>query len=216
VGRQATNFALCLGRAGLEVLDRGRRKVAQRGKATTKELPSEVRGELLELYWRFGGRTTDQSFTTGDWDIVCANDLLVEYDEEAHFNRYRVASIDLSWSDQLPRSMPYRKHSAAQELICRKKKSYGGYWLNDSTERMFGPSDPPSVLGALGSSRWKQRAFYDAIKDAYVLFVPDVQLARVPMYDEIGGVTAGSTVKRTPGLNQEALRGHLLSMTVPS
>lgn len=34
-------------------------------------------------------------------------------------------------------------------------------------------------------SRWKQRALYDAIKDAYALYSPKVSLARVSIHDQI-------------------------------
>ncbi|WDF34571.1 hypothetical protein PTW37_06635 [Arthrobacter agilis] len=214
MGNQANNFAQCLLRAGLEVLDRDQRKATKRSKATTSELPRVVADELLELYRRLGGRACRPSFTTGDWDIACGDGLLIEYDEEAHFNRYRLVTLDLSWGDQLPWSHNYRDWSLAQEPACTKKARFGGYWSNDSTERMFGPSDPPGVLGTLGSSRWKQRAFYDAVKDAFAVFTPGIALARVSMYDEIGGAEAGITLKRSPGLGNEALRRHILSRTV--
>lgn len=51
------------------------------------------------------------------------------------------------------------------ESNCLSAASWGNNWKTDSAERQFGHSDPEGCLGEKGSSRWKQRAFYDLLKD---------------------------------------------------
>ncbi|NOJ59734.1 hypothetical protein [Arthrobacter sp. 260] len=214
MGNQAANFTECLNQLGFVLLDIPQRKRAGWGRATTTDLPAFAQEELFQLHSKLTGRTVPTSFTTGQWDFVSSTGLHIEYDEEAHFNRYRLATLELSWSDRLPWAEQYREMSSAWESACITKASYGKYWSSNSTERMFGPSDPPGVLGTLGSSRWKQRAFYDAIKDAVALFKPGVSLARVSMYDGIGGSAAGSVLKHTPRLAQEDVSRHLTGRTL--
>ena len=80
---------------------------------------------------------------------------------------------------------------------------------NPSTERLFGVELEPGDLDSDGGApRWKQRALYDAMKDAYALH-HDVRLARLSVYDDVEvGVTLGEVldgrvptdVKGLPGL----------------
>ena len=52
---------------------------------------------------------------------------------------------------------------------------------------MFGGADADGVFGEFGAPRWKQRALYDAMKDAAAA-TGIVRLARVSIYDEVGGI----------------------------
>jgi hypothetical protein len=38
----------------------------------------------------------------GAWDLVFADGLVVELDEELHFNRYRAQSLQNEWATDLP------------------------------------------------------------------------------------------------------------------
>ena len=116
-----------------------------------------------------------------------ADGVLVEFDEDLHFNRYRSHSLATPWNSQLPRSEAHRSYAVDKEDMCLKAGKYKGKRASPSSNRMFGGSDSEGVLGDLGSSRWKQRAIYDAVKDAHALNSPGVALARVSIHDEIGG-----------------------------
>lgn len=53
---------------------------------------------------------------------------------------------------------------------------------------MFGLASAPGNHDGVGSPRWRQRALYDAVRDIWVGNNPTWRLARVSMYDLVGGV----------------------------
>lgn len=81
---------------------------------------------------------------------------------------------------------------------------------------MFGEAAPPRVFEKSGSPRWKQRALYDAVKDAYAVHERGISLARVSLHDEIGGLGVHQALKpRGSGLDPVALRDFLAARTIP-
>jgi hypothetical protein len=133
------------------------------------------------------------------WDIEF-DGVAIEFDEHLHFNRYRLITL----GSHLYRKMPefpwkqYQEYCVIHEKRCIKAGSYGGKWTNKSAERQFNNSPPPGQFVGAGPSRWRQRAFYDFLKDAtpFSLKFPVVRLA---IWDkiEIEGqcFTIGSAIK---------------------
>ncbi|QYF91100.1 hypothetical protein [Arthrobacter sp. PAMC25284] len=154
-------------------------------RASTRLLPSNAKLEILSLFVQLGGIQSQPDFAAGPWDLLYRGKVLLELDEEQHFNRYRRTSLE-PWAGRLPWAERYLRFSADFEPECLRKGGRGGYWTSPATEKMFGPPDPFRSFAGKGSPRWKQRAFYDAIRDVYALFVPGVSLARVSMYDRVG------------------------------
>lgn len=60
--------------------------------------------------------------------------------------------------------------------------TYGKYWSTPSSDKQFGISSPNKDLAGVGASRWRQRAFYDFVKDVYSI-VANVPIIRVSIYD---------------------------------
>jgi hypothetical protein len=120
----------------------------------------------------------------GPWDIQYG-DMLIELDEHQHFNRYRATTLRSSAYEKTTFSIAdYSRYCERHEDNCLRKARSGGYWENDSTRRMFGGSSPPGKLEAPGPSRWKQRAFYDFVKDLSVIEAGGV-VSRVSIWDPI-------------------------------
>ena len=142
-------------------------------------MQSQWRDEISAVYAALGG-SGSPGFRFGGWDIHLG-DIIVELDEEQHFNRYRALTL----ASPVYRSIPTLHHRdyvhwcADHETACLRKAGHGGYWSKPATDRMFGPSGPEKDLTGRGSSRWKQRAFYDFIRDAWqpVSGVPVVRLS---------------------------------------
>jgi len=65
-----------------------------------------------------------------------------------------------------------------------RRGSYSGYWTNKSAEKQFGPAGPNGILEGDGAPRWKQRAFYDMVKDMASL-VYGIALARISVWDKV-------------------------------
>jgi hypothetical protein len=104
--------------------------------------------------------------TPGPWDLL-VDGVLVELDEQMHFNRYRTVTLELAAYRELPRfpRAAYREFCSSRETECRRHGWSSGAWTDPSSERHFGAPRPQGELRGAGSPRWKQRAVYDAMKD---------------------------------------------------
>jgi len=91
--------------------------------------------------------------------------------------------------------------------------SYGRKWTGKTSkeekagkksfcEKQFGQAAPARDLSGTGSPRWKQRAFYDFIKDLSPLII-SVSMARISIWDEI-------KVKQKSFLINDILKNDLL------
>jgi len=129
-------------------------------------LPPARREAIVDLYAVLGGRADPASLRPGSWDLAFEAGVVVELDEELHFNRYRLATLVPRWTEQLPWRSRYTTFCTERESECLAAGRWGRRWTNPSCEGHFGAPDPPGQLVPAGSPRWKQRALYDAIKDA--------------------------------------------------
>lgn len=182
--------------------------------ARTHDLPDAVRAVLVASYRELGGILDIQDFKSGKWDIVCKDGLTIEVDEDLHFNEYRAMTLQSSWTSQLPWRELYLTFSARFREACLRAGGYGGKWQNPSTDKMFGGSDPAKTFMNLGSSRWKQRALYDSVKDAYAIYTKGASLVRISIHDEIDGVNVGLALNKGHQLNPDAVRALIEERTV--
>lgn len=168
-------------------------------------MPPEAVDRVLETYRALGGRgEAEHALRPGVWDIVLADGLHVELDEEQHFNRYRRATLTPGWTDDLAWSDDYRRYCDDFEAACLRKAKGGGYWSSASTEAMFGIADPPGVFDPHGSPRWKQRALYDAMRDALAA-TGEIRLTRVAVWDEAGDAPLGRVLDGRAPVDLEAI-----------
>lgn len=209
--RRARSFMASLQNAGYSVVWKPTR--AEVPWATTGTLPAAAVDMLLVIFRELGGVPAHPALAPRGWDLQ-ADDVLIEFDEALHFNRYRDLTLATPWSPGLPWAEPYRQLSVSMEGMCLRDGGYGGKWANASSDRMFGGSDRPGVLGALGSSRWKQRAVYDALKDAHAVHSPGVSMARVSIHDEIGGMNVNKATDKDIILEPASLRSFIEARTV--
>lgn len=158
------------------------------------DLPQHVADEAVDLYRTLAvGRATDPAsplptFRPDNWDLRIEG-ILVELDEERHFNRYRLETLAVSAYEDLPAfpRVTYRAFCSAHEPDCLASAGYGGYWMNPSCVAMFGEPGPMGDLTGNGAPRWKQRAFYDHLKDLAPLCGLG-PMARLAVWDRIPGI----------------------------
>jgi hypothetical protein len=140
--------------------------------------------EVMTVYRNLGGIQQDFPDNYGRYDVVC-NGLAVELDEERHFNRYRLISLNSPLYNKVSIGqldmVLYRGFCTEREPDC---PTYGGNWTNPSCERQFGPSPPRGIHGGAGPARWRQRAFYDFLKDIAVLCGGPL-VVRLSIYDRV-------------------------------
>ncbi len=160
---------------------------------------SKYADEVMRVYRSLGGVLEQFPLNLRSWDLEF-NGVAVELDEYLHFNRYRRATLESAVYQELPRFPleAYRRYCDDYEERCLKAGSYGGKWSNPSCERQFGPAGAQKDLSGNGAARWRQRAFYDFVKDLSPLII-DVPVVRLSIWESIGP----QGQQRTVGANLE-------------
>jgi hypothetical protein len=164
-------------------------------RATGKTIPARfpapddmspyLKNEARQVYETLGGILPAAPFIPAShrkWDIFL-NGYAVELDEDAHFNRYRKITLASSMYYQLPRYLheTYADYCDTHEGACRR---HGGFWASGGSVVQFGQPAPEGNFRGNGSPRWKQRAFYDFLKDMAPLTI-GVLLVRISIWDKV-------------------------------
>lgn len=145
--------------------------------------------EVDQIFRNLGGRGRLLPVRLRKWDLAL-DDIAVELDEECHFNRYRLSTLGSKTYKSNP-AFPMSKYlefCRNFECRCSAAASYGNKWSSRRSEQDFGMSSPPKRLPrdvrSKGPSRWKQRAFYDYLKDLAPLLLR-VRVARISIWDDV-------------------------------
>ena len=146
---------------------------------------------VSEVYYRLGGQLPDVPVNYGSWDVSTTK-FIIELDEERHFNRYRLETLSSSFYTDYPlfSVTAYRKYCIDNELECLKTAGWGKNWKNKSTEKMFLNSNTEKDISGNGSSRWRQRAYYDFLKDI-TSKVKNIPIIRISIYETYQDKTVG-------------------------
>lgn len=147
-------------------------------------LSSEFYSEVESVYKELGGILGEPPLTFGSWDISTP-EFILELDEENHFNRYRLQTLNSNIYQMINgfRLDEYMRFCTLYESGCRK---HGGFWKNNSSEKLFVKSDDNGCLDGAGSSRWRQRAFYDFLRDVTGL-IKEIPVIRLSIYQTFKG-----------------------------
>ena len=147
-------------------------------------LSSEFYSEVESMYKELGGILGEPPLTFGSWDISTP-EFILELDEENHFNRYRLQTLNSNVYQMINgfRLDEYMRFCTLYESGCRK---HGGFWKNNSSEKLFVKSNDNGCLDGAGSSRWRQRAFYDFLRDVTGLIM-EIPVIRLSIYQTFKG-----------------------------
>ena len=137
-------------------------------------LSPELYSEVKSMYKELGGTQEDPPLTFGPWDISTP-EFIIELDEENHFNRYRLQTLNSNIYQMINgfRLDEYMRFCTLYESGCRK---HGGFWKSDDN----------GCLDGAGSSRWRQRAFYDFLRDVTGL-IKEIPVIRLSIYQTFKG-----------------------------
>jgi hypothetical protein len=205
-GRRANTLATLLEAGGLAV------DAVKPRPPRLEDVDVSTAEELLDIYRTLGGVLERPALRPGAWDLSVGG-ILIELDEELHFNRYRKATLLSSWASSLPWTPSYVHACDTKEGQCLRAGSWGKRWSNLSSARMFGPGTSPGDLATPGGApRWKQRALYDAMKDA-VARRRAYRVARLSVHDEVSGVSLGAALEGRQPVQVEDLRRFLEART---
>jgi hypothetical protein len=162
-------------------------------KLTVQELESSNLVRYVgEVYKGLGGQLDMLPINYGLWDIS-TKDFIIELDEERHFNRYRLETLNSKYYKNYTifSVFEYSDFCKDFESNCLSTASWGKNWKNDSTEKMFLKSNVNGNLSGNGSSRWRQRAYYDFMKDISSS-IKGIPIYRISIYDKFHDKTIGS------------------------
>jgi hypothetical protein len=206
-GKRATALAGLLESAGLRAWE------VPRPAPRIEDLDPILARSILDTYRALGGRLEHPSLRPGAWDLNVSG-LVVELDEELHFNRYREMTLRHEWARALPWTAFYLELCETREAECLKAGTWGSRWTNDSSSRMFDSGAQAGDLSSgAGAPRWKQRALYDVMKDAWAAHEENIGVARLSVYDNVSGYLLGDVLEGRATLNSSDLLGLLASRT---
>ena len=156
---------------------------------------SKYSSEIDRIYSNLGGILFQYPTNYKGYDIILKN-FIVELDEERHFNRYRKITLQSEfYNDNSINVGKYQHYCSIHEIDCLKAASWGKNWSNPSTEKQFGVSSLPGDFQGNGSARWKQRAFYDYLRDISQ-FVSNIPLIRISIWDTIDKFTVNDLLNK--------------------
>ena len=178
------------------------------------EIPGDIEAGIWDAYRKLGGLGLHPVLRPGSWDLSFDGGLVIELDEELHFNRYRTITLDFPWADSLPWKANNMRISRSHDTYCLSAGRWGKRWTNPSCEKMFGPAAPAGDFDNGGAPRWKQRALYDMVKDAAAMTNPDLRLARISVYDSIDGVNVSQLLDGSATVPLESLALFVKERTV--
>jgi hypothetical protein len=151
--------------------------------------------EIKSVYQTLGGVLPAFPLNLRDWDMVF-DGVAVEFDEYLHFNRYRSVTLKSASYARLS-GFPmdaYERYCSEGEKLCLRNGGGGGRWSNASCVTQFGEGALRKDLGGNGAPRWKQRAFYDFVKDLSPLLI-DVTVVRIAVWDAVVDGVSTRTVE---------------------
>lgn len=173
-------------------------------KPTNEDLmSSNYYKEIKEIYSKLNGQLNTPPTRFGSWDINL-KEFIIELDEERHFNRYRLVTLnsDFYLNHNLFDKDSYKEFCITHESDCIKSASWGKNWKNNSTEKQFGTSSEPKDFSGNGSSRWKQRAYYDFVKDVASKVI-DIPILRISIWENFESGSIDSLIKRNQRIDLE-------------
>lgn len=176
-------------------------------------MPEPAASWVMATYEHLGGVLDTPTLRPLGWDIPTTSGLIVELDEEQHFNRYRAETLNMSWAGDLPWRRDYLAYCAEFERVALKSHSGGGFWESDRSVAQFGAAGPRRSFEHGGSPRWKQRAVYDALRDAAAR-AGFVTLTRLSVYDRVGASRLGDALRGYSALDLHELHALITRRTL--
>lgn len=154
---------------------------------------SEYNETIFSVYKELGGILDTYPIGFGDFDII-TEDCFIELDEENHFNRYRAITLKSNFYLNCPNFSKQSYIDYCNQFENKAGKG-GNFWTSTNSEKQFGFSSKDGDLSGSGSSRWKQRAFYDFLRDVYSC-IQEKPVYRFSVYDKVGSTTINSILQK--------------------
>nr|WP_245914776.1 hypothetical protein [Nocardia fluminea] len=156
------------------------------------QLSGDAQAAIEAVYQALGGSAPMLRLRPGSWDLAFADGLVIELDEELHFNRYRAQTLHSLAAAALPWHEDYLWYSSRYEQNCLAAGKWERRWSTTRCETMFGPPGPPGVLvGRRLASMETTRALRRCQRHRCDALDHAVRLARLSIWDSVGGMPLG-------------------------
>lgn len=174
---------------------KGRMRHKPHPKPGKKEFDSsKIADEIQRVYKELGGVLEEFPSRYRGWDVEIRNHVIM-LDDERHFNRYRLQTLnsDLYKKFKFPMK-EYKNYCKKYEEICLRAATWSEKWSSYPSVEQFGQPGAEGDLTAAGAPKWKQRAYYDYVRDVTQI-IADYKVIRVSLWDPIGNGTVDDVLK---------------------
>lgn len=146
---------------------------------------SKIAEDIYKVYKELGGVLDEFPSRFRGWDVEVKNHVIM-LDDERHFNRYRLQTLNSELYKRFDFPMKeYKSYCKKYEEVCLRAATWSEKWSSFASVEQFGEPGPEGDLSGLGAPKWKQRAYYDFVRDVTQL-ITDYKVIRISIWDKIG------------------------------
>ncbi len=168
--------------------------------------------EIKKVYKDLTGTLTKIPLRISNFSIKIDSKTFIELDDQLHFNRYRLQTLksEIYQNCKLFNVEEHKRLCEEHEPTCLRIAGDTDRWKTNNSEKAFLKSGPEKKLEGNGSSRWKQKAFFDFIKDVYAI-ENEINLKRVSVWETVkGNITIKQILDEEIKEHYENLKKHIL------
>jgi len=164
---------------------RGRMRHKPHKKPDKKEFDkSKIADDIFKIYKKLGGVLDEFPSRFRGWDIEIRNHVIM-LDDERHFNRYRLQTLESELYEKINFPMTeYKMYCKKYEEVCLRAATWSEKWSSFASVEQFGEAGPEGNLTGIGAPKWKQRAYYDFVRDVSQL-IADYKVIRISIWDPL-------------------------------
>jgi hypothetical protein len=187
---------------------KGRMRHKPHKKPSKKEFDkSKIADDIFKIYKKLGGVLDEFPSRFRGWDVEIRNHVIM-LDDERHFNRYRLETFESNLYEKIKFPLDdYKNYCKTYEEICLRAATWSEKWSSFAAVEQFGEAGPEGDLNSVGAPKWKQRAYYDFVRDVTQL-ITDYKVIRVSIWDRIGDGTVDDLLTG----RREDLAGNLIDL----
>lgn len=141
--------------------------------------------DIDKIYRALGGVLEEAPSRFRGWDAEIKGFAFM-IDDERHFNRYRLETLNSELYKKIKFPMKeYKEYCKKYENICLRAATWSEKWSSYGSVKQFGEAGIEGKIDGAGAPKWKQRAYYDFVRDVTPL-ITDYKVVRFSIWDSIG------------------------------
>lgn len=169
--------------------------------------------EINRIYKELTGTQEYAPLRVNNIQIKIDENKYLELDDQSHFNEYRLITLnsEIYNNCHLFNVEKYKKMCERYQTNCLKEAGTKDGWKTSTSEKLFLKSNTEKDLTKNGSSRWKQKAFNDFVKDVYAI-ENKINLKRISVWETIkDNITIKQILDEELTAHYEELKKYILA-----